>query len=74
MKALNHRSNSPRIVSFAIPNDWTAEQALAVFELLDDLSAQIWARYGLQIQETIREQRLPSSIEQHSLPFDDPPF
>src|SRR3954467_1627470 len=30
----------------AIPILWTPEQALAVFELLDDLQEKIWTRYG----------------------------
>jgi hypothetical protein len=70
----NHRSHTPRITPNAIPDDWTPDQALAVFELLDDLRERVWSCYGLQIQETIREQRSPSSTNQQSLPFDDPPF
>ena len=41
----------------AIPTLWTADQALAVFELLDDLRDRIWALYGCQIQDLLREER-----------------
>jgi len=50
--------------------DWTAEQALAVGELLDDLRELIWAHYQLPLQELIREQRLPDPWVNN----DDPPF
>jgi len=41
----------PQIIPFAIPASWTAEQALAVFDLLDDLRDRIWAHYELQLRE-----------------------
>jgi len=34
-----------------IPDYWSPEEALAVYEFLDDLLERIWARYGLRIQE-----------------------
>ncbi len=34
-----------------IPEYWSAEQALAVYELLEELLQAIWARYQLQIQQ-----------------------
>ena len=34
-----------------IPDYWSPEEALAVFEFIDDLRERIWARYGLRIQE-----------------------
>jgi len=39
-----------------IPADWSAEQALATFELLDDLLDRIWARYAPDIQALIQQQ------------------
>ena len=41
----------------ALPTDWSPEQAVAVFEILDELREHIWAHYGLQIQQVLREQR-----------------
>jgi hypothetical protein len=36
---------------------WSPEQALAVFELIDDLRDKILAIHGNQIRELLREQR-----------------
>ena len=37
-----------------IPDYWSPEQALAVYEFLDDLRERIWDRYGEQITEHMR--------------------
>ena len=39
-----------------IPRTWTPEEALAVFELIDDLRDKICALYNLQLQDLLREQ------------------
>jgi len=44
---------------FTIPAYWSAEQAMAVFELLDELRDHIWARYELQLIEAYSEQYQP---------------
>jgi len=43
-------------ITVEIPATWTDEQALAVFELLDDLREQICARYGSRLQAALQEQ------------------
>ena len=35
-----------RPIPVEIPATWTPEQALAVFELLDEIRDKIWSRYG----------------------------
>jgi hypothetical protein len=40
-----------------IPTLWTPEQALAVFELLDDLREKVWSLYGGQIQALLKQER-----------------
>jgi len=40
-----------------IPHYWTPEQALAVFELLDELRERVWDQYHEQIQEQYRIER-----------------
>jgi hypothetical protein len=40
---------------FAIPADWTTEQALAVVDLLDELRCHIWARYERALQQGYRD-------------------
>ena len=44
-----------RSITLEIPATWTPEQALAVFELLDDLRDKVWTLYGLQIQDVLRD-------------------
>jgi hypothetical protein len=39
----------PLTINFNIPAYWTPEQALAVFELLDDLRKQIGAHYSFHL-------------------------
>jgi hypothetical protein len=34
-----------------LPDDWTPEQALAVYELLNDLAEAIWSRYEVPLTE-----------------------
>ena len=52
------RHGQPLTINFKIPAYWTPEQALAVFELLDDLREQIGAYYSVQLFELSREQHL----------------
>lgn len=60
---------------FIFAKDWTPEQALAVFELLDDLCQRIWDHYQIPIQTLLREQRQtlpnkdPSTAHTHDPPF-----
>jgi hypothetical protein len=55
-----------------VPDDWSAEQALAVYELLVALREQVWERYGKHITEQMRreyaEQQALAPLE---LPFSD---
>ena len=39
---------------------WSPEQALAIFEFIDELRDQVWQAYGSQIQRALREQ--PSTM------------
>jgi len=45
-----------RPLTVAIPRTWTPEQALAVFELIDDLRDKVWDTYSCQLQALLREQ------------------
>jgi hypothetical protein len=42
-----------------IPQHWTPEQALAVFECLHLLRQAMWESYGPQVQQAWRDQLLP---------------
>jgi hypothetical protein len=60
-------------IPFAIPAYWSAEQALAVFELLDDLREAIWNHYRMQLLDEAREQCAASpATDQSDKPLDDP--
>jgi hypothetical protein len=47
-------------VLIEIPDYWTPEQALAVFELIDDLRERILLRYEEQIRDALRDECAPS--------------
>jgi hypothetical protein len=54
-----------------IPSDLSAEQALAMFELLECLRDQLFEQYGPEIQCAMRQQQC---THQDPGPLDDPPF
>lgn len=58
MKPWQAPSGLRRGLPFAVDDSWTAEQAWAVLELLDDLRDRVWTHYGLRIQNLLREQRV----------------
>ena len=55
---------------------WSPEQAVAVFDILDELRAHVWARYGLQIQQVLRDERgmAVSTADDISIDEADVPF
>ena len=62
--------------SITLPTHWSPEQAVAVFEILDELREQVWACYGLQIQQVLRDERSMAvraaddiSIDEADVPF-----
>jgi hypothetical protein len=61
--------------SITLPTHWSPEQAVAVFERLDELREHVWARYGLQIQQVLRDERstaVPAAhidIDEGDVPF-----
>jgi hypothetical protein len=46
-----------RPITVEIPATWTAEQALAVWEILDQLREKIWVRYSCQLQALMAEEQ-----------------
>jgi hypothetical protein len=64
----------PLSINFKIPAYWTPEQALAVFELLDDLRDQIGAHYSVQLFELNREQHLHARTDRDDSNVDDQSF
>jgi hypothetical protein len=67
---------TPPAAAVLIPAAWTPEQALAVFELLDELRDRVWAIHGCHIQNLLQqEQGFAARDLQPSEPdSDDPSF
>ena len=61
---------TPRIRPLALPDHWTPEQALAVFELIDLLRDELWRVYALDIQRVTRNEQQRPDPRQLSVPPD----
>jgi len=60
MRRLTHLpSGINRGLDFLIPDNWSAEQALAVIELIDDLRERICMHYEIALHDLLDEQRSP---------------
>jgi hypothetical protein len=59
MKPSHLPSGIERGIPLLIPDNWTPEQATAVFELLDDLREAIGQHYQVAITNYLREDRYP---------------
>ncbi len=59
-----------RPTAVTVPATWTPEQALAVFELLDDLRETVWALCGCQLQARLQEQLQCGSVDDGDDPSD----
>jgi hypothetical protein len=64
----------PPIRRLDLPDHWSAEQALAVFEFIDLLRDHIWACYGPAIQHALCEDQRSSASTSSPQAPDDPPF
>ena len=58
-----------------LPSGWSPEQAVTVFEILDELRERVWDHYGLQIQQMLRGQQRTTAhdaagdIDEADVPF-----
>ncbi|MDY6892039.1 MAG: hypothetical protein SVU24_10720 [Pseudomonadota bacterium] len=41
-----------------IPEYWSAQQALAVYEFVDELRELIWSAYGMEIQAQLQAEQV----------------
>lgn len=69
-------TKQPSTPFITLPEGWSSEQALAVFEIVDELREILWHRYGGQIQQALRAQRSTTgSTSQLDIDYGDaPPF
>ena len=58
MKKWYQPSGLSRGLPFKVDANWTPEQAMAVWELLDDLRDRVGTHYGLALQKLMRDQRV----------------
>jgi hypothetical protein len=65
---IQHRAAAKPIT---LPTHWSPEQAAAVFEMLDELREHVWARYGLQIQQVLRDERSTAITAAGDIAIDD---
>ena len=63
------------ISTITIPQHWSAEQAMSVWEFLDEVARCVWDRYELQLVELIKTELGRESSDQLDLfdPNDDLP-
>ena len=63
-------------LTLPLPDHWTPEQALIVYELLNDLAEAIWKRYEIPLIELLTSDLDQNNASPHDpLDFDDPiPF
>jgi hypothetical protein len=64
----------PTAIPLGIPTYWSAETALAVFELVDEIRDIILAVYTPDIQEAARQQGQPEPAENAVISDDELPF
>jgi len=57
-----------------IPRYWTPEEALAVFELIDDLRDKLCTLYGQQLQDLLRDQHPDHGDDDSAATLDDRTF
>jgi len=69
-------STLSELFTLRLPDDWTPTEALAVYELLNDLADAIWNRYEIALIEQLRSEHDSGDTSQLDLfDFDDPiPF
>jgi hypothetical protein len=61
--------NRPHHYRLALPDDWSPEQALAAFELIDLVRDQLWDEYGLAIHNALRREPQHPDLDLRQLPL-----
>lgn len=58
IRHLHLPSGTTEGIPLLIDANWSLAQAVAVYEVLDDLRAQIWQHYGMKIQQHYLDDRV----------------
>ena len=64
----------PLTVPFGIPTYWSPEEALAIFEFVDEMRDLIVAVYGPRLSEAACQNRNASTDSANVIPDDELPF
>ena len=64
----------PLSVPFGIPTYWSPNQALAIFEFIDEMRDIIAALYNTKLHDEARRQANPTPQGANVIPDDDLPF
>lgn len=72
LPTLQHRGKSKPI---NLPTYWSPEQAVAVFEFLDELRDRVLGHYGVQIHKFLRDDQVnPTPFTHNDIDENDVPF
>ena len=64
----------PLSVPFGIPTYWSPDQALAIFQFIDEMRDIIAALYNTELHDEARRQANPTAHGANLIPDDDLPF
>ena len=69
-------STPPTYAPLQVPEDWTPEEALRVYEYLTQMSDAVWERYAIDLLPLVRPDPSPEFSTQPDLfdPDDELPF
>ena len=70
MKRYHPPSGIQQGLELLINPNWSPDQAIAAFELIDDLRDRIWSQYEIVLQQKFRDER----ITEYDVDIPDPPF
>ncbi len=69
-----HKSGLPLTVPFGIPTYWSPDEALAIFEFIDEMRDVIIAVYRDHLHDTARRQYQPPPDDRLVIPEEELPF
>jgi len=72
MKRQRYPPRWPSVTPVALPAHWTPGEAVAVYELLDDLRRVIWGHYQLRLLESVPEDDRPGIDDDVTTCFGEP--
>ena len=70
MKLYHQPSGIQQGLELLIDSNWSPEQAMAVFELINELRDRIWSHYEIVLQQKFRE----DLVTEYDVDISDPPF